>query len=149
MAPSPERAAGSDALLELIQALRERGAEPGRQPLNSRASASVAAGEEAASTPTATKRGAELEAAAGELAVEGEDAGGLSGAADAGDRPLDRGDDLRVAGSRRMAEAGREVVGADEDAVDAVHRGDRLDIADRLGGLDLHEKAELLSARAV
>src|SRR3546814_13444896 len=43
-----------------------------------------------------------------------------------------------------MAEAGGKVAGADEDAVDAVDRGDLLDGVERLARLHLHQQAEFL-----
>jgi len=42
-----------------------------------------------------------------------------------------------------LAEGGGEVVRADEDAVDAVDLGDRLDLVERAFGLDLHQQADL------
>ena len=77
-----------------------------------------------------------------------QEAGGLAGGADAGDRVLDGGDDLGVAGLAEVAEARREVGGADEEAVDAVDGGDRLERIEAGAGLDLDEQAELLLGAA-
>ncbi len=51
------------------------------------------------------------------------------------------GGDLRVREIAGDAHLGGEVVGADEDDVDARHGGDRIDIGDRLRCLD-HDDSE-------
>ncbi len=103
-----------------------------------------AAGEEGEVGADGGEGGAERDGAAGRRRVEREEAGGLAGGADAGDGVLDRGDDLGVAGVAEVAEAGREVGGADEEAVDAVDGGDRLEGVEAGAGLDLDDQAELL-----
>src|SRR5690606_36197532 len=74
------------------------------------------------------EQAAELDVALRQGLVAGEDAGGLAAGLDAADGVLDRGQHLRVLGVAEVAERGGEVARADEDAVDAFHAGDRLDV---------------------
>ena len=67
-----------------------------------------------------------------------EDAGGLADLLEAPYRVLERRLHLGMAPVADMAERGREIVRADEHAVDAIDRGDRLDLIERAFGLDLH-----------
>lgn len=48
-----------------------------------------------------------------------------------------------VAGVSQMSQAGGEIRGIDEQAVDAVDPGDRIDLAQGLLGLDLDQQADL------
>ena len=52
------------------------------------------------------------------------------------------------AGIVEMAETGREILRTDEQAVDAVDRGDLLDLRQGRGRFDLHQQADLVVARA-
>ncbi len=88
--------------------------------------------------------GPDLDAAPREGGVRSQDAGGLARRADAAHRVLDRRDHVGVSGLADVAEARRQVRRADEDAVDAVDRGDLLEPVERLARLDLHEQAEFL-----
>ncbi len=79
-----------------------------------------------------------------------EDAGALAGRPDAGDRIVDRGAHVRMGVVARMAECGGEVARPDEEPIDTVDGGNRLDVGDRGCGFDLHDHADLVvGARGV
>ena len=101
------------------------------------------------STPTATKvapRGPALD----EFGRGREDTGRQAGGDDPIDRVIDRGDDVRVPGSADQAHRRGEVGRSDEERIDPLDGGDRLD---RLGTghrLDLAHDADLvIGARQV
>ena len=63
-------------------------------------------------------------------------------------RVLERRLHLRMAPVADVAERGGQIVRPDEHAVDALDRGDRLDLLERLAGLDLHQHADLARRRS-
>src|SRR3546814_10373872 len=114
------------------------------RPLNGRRRGSTLAGLELARQPLdAThqdgevgsdggEQRAELHAAPRKGEVVGQHPRRLARGSYAGDGSLHRRDDFGVEQLSRVAEAGGKVAGADEDAVDAVDRGDLLDGVERL-----------------
>src|SRR5260370_16163637 len=87
---------------------------------------------------------AALEHAARLVLAHAQEAGCLAGGADALAGMEDRRLHVRVLRVGEMAHIGGEVGRADEDAVDALRRGDGRDIGDGLARLALHEDADLL-----
>src|SRR6185295_11137742 len=76
--------------------------------------------------------------------VGSEDARRLARLADAPDRLVDHGLHFRVGDLAGVAERSVQVGRADEHAVDAFDRADRLDVVERALRLDLHQHADLL-----
>ncbi len=80
---------------------------------------------------------------AAERAVGDEQAGGLAGGTGRAQDPVQCGDEDRRGAVAGDAEGVGQVLRADEQHVDAVERGDRLDRFDRGPGLDLHDPYHL------
>src|SRR5215213_9411895 len=87
---------------------------------------------------------AEREPAPRRLLAVGQDAGGLARLDDARDRIVDPRHHLGMGALARKAERGVEVGRPDEDAVDALDRGNLLEITQALAGFDLHHDADLV-----
>src|SRR5215204_471059 len=95
-----------------------------------------AAREEADVGADGDEQRAEREPAPRRLLAVGQDAGGLAGLDDARNRIVDPRHDLGMGALAGKAERGVEV--GRPDAVDALDRGDLLEVAEALAGFDLH-----------
>src|SRR5215208_2561116 len=103
-----------------------------------------AAREEADVGADGDEQRAEREPAPRRLLAVGEDAGGLAGLDDARNRIVDPRHHLGMGALAGIPKRGVEVGRTDEDAVDALDRGDLLEVAQPLAGFDLHHDADLV-----
>src|SRR5438128_10058851 len=102
------------------------------------------AGEHAHVGPDGDEQAAAFEPAARVGFDAGEDSRRLTCLPDAADRVVDDRHDFRIVRLARIAERGVQVGRADENAVNAFHRGDFLEVVEALLVLDLNEHTELL-----
>ncbi len=86
---------------------------------------------------------AELDAPAGERRVQRQDADGLASRPQPADGIFHCRHDRRMIWLADVTETRNKVGRTDEDPIDARDGGDRLKLFERLGGLHLHEQAEL------